>query len=89
MIAPSLRLCVDWIHIRQAERQVAAASNRVLAPVGLALVEQIRPSTGRFTDDTMLLIDGPTYAQALRAQSGPIGPNGLIPPRVAGSAGDA
>ncbi len=60
MVPPSIRPCVDWTHIRQAKR----FPDRKLTPVGLALVEQARFSTGQFTDEAIVLIDGQTHAEA-------------------------
>jgi len=51
-----LTINADWVHIRQAERR-AGLGNRSLSPFTLALVEQRRYSTGRLTDDAVLLID--------------------------------
>jgi hypothetical protein len=52
----SLTITIDWVHIRQAERR-AGLGNRSLSPFTLALVEQSRYSTGRLTDDAVLMID--------------------------------
>jgi hypothetical protein len=56
-LAPtSLTITVDWVHIRQAERR-AGLGNRSLSPFTIALVEQSRYSTGRLTDDAVLMTD--------------------------------
>ncbi len=58
MDLPSLRLVVDWVHIREAERR-----GRRVTPQALALVEQSRFSAGQMTPDAVVLTDGLTGAQ--------------------------
>jgi hypothetical protein len=58
MVPPSLRLVVDWVHIREAERL-----GRRVTPFGLALAEQSRFVTGRLTPEAIILVDGLTSAE--------------------------
>ncbi len=62
MAPPSLRLVIDWVHIREAER-----CGRTLSPFGLALVEQTRFCAGQVAEDGIRLIDGATGAEACYA----------------------
>lgn len=59
MVPPSLRLVIDWVHIREAERL-----GRAISPFGLALVEQSRYCAGQVAEDGIRLIDGATGAEA-------------------------
>jgi hypothetical protein len=60
VVPTSVTFAVDWVHLREAERQAAGnASSRcsVLSPVLLALQEQSRFANGEFTDDGVVLVD--------------------------------
>ena len=57
---PRLRLLVDWVHIREAERR-----GRRVTPFGLALAEQSRFSAGQITPEAVVLIE-PLTGGAMR-----------------------
>jgi hypothetical protein len=52
METSALRLVVDWVHIREAERR-----GRTVTPFGLALLEQTRFCAGQITPEAILLTD--------------------------------
>ena len=52
MDPPTLRLVVDWVHIREAERR-----GRRVTPLALALAEQTRFQAGQLTPEAILLVD--------------------------------
>ncbi len=52
MEAPTLRLTVDWVHIREAERL-----GRRVTPLALALGEQTRYRAGQLTPEGIVLFD--------------------------------
>jgi hypothetical protein len=57
MVPPTLRLVVDWVHIRDAERR-----GRRVTPVALALAEQTRFRAGQITPEAVVVIDDLTGA---------------------------
>jgi hypothetical protein len=59
MVPPALRLFVDWVHIREAERR-----GRSVTPFGLALAEQSRFAAGSVAPEGITLVDALTGAEA-------------------------
>jgi hypothetical protein len=55
MIPDTVRLAIDWMHIREAERR-----GRRVTPVELALVEQSRFARLDVTNGALVLIDAQT-----------------------------
>jgi hypothetical protein len=71
MAAPTLRLSVDWVHIREAERKAAGVGTRrtAVSPVLLAIREQTRFTNATFTPNAVVLIDEPTEKRVRYADS--------------------
>ncbi len=58
MVPTALRLVVDWVHIREAERR-----GRRVTPLGLALAEQTRFQAGHLSPEAIVVVDSLSGAE--------------------------